>query len=198
MKHAFSALSAATAVLLTAVALATAALAAPLKLTPANPQPGGLKPGLTVKYAYAPEGRHIKYIADANKLLASGAERGKALRGLDYRDTKKGQKTLTSKRAENVAASISGYIRFDKPGVYEIDFFTNDGVDARIGGKQVGLFDGRQTCDSTIVSEVEVPSAGWYKLSATYFNRLNTSCLMMRWAPQGKQMQWVPNNVFGH
>lgn len=176
---------------------ASVAIGGPVKLTPANPQPGGLKSGLSVAYAYAPEGQHIKKLTDARGILKSGAQRGKPLRGLDYRDTNKGERTLTSKRAENVAASVSGYIRFDAPGIYDIDFFTNDGLDASIGGKRVGFFDGRQTCDSTVATQVEVPSAGWYKFNATYFNRLNTSCLMMRWAPKGSGMAWVPNNVFG-
>ena len=97
-----------------------------------------------------------------------------------------------------MAARIDGYIRFDKPGIYEIEFFTNDGLDARISGQRIGHFDGRQTCDSTFVTEVEVPQAGWYEFDATYFNRLNTSCLMMRMAERGKGMKWVPNSVFGH
>lgn len=178
--------------------IATAVGAAPLKLKPASPQPGGVKPGLSVTYGFAKQGQHIKYLSEARSALKSGAKRGAPLRGLDYRDTNKGEPTLTSGRAENVAASIKGYIRFDKPGVYEIDFFTNDGIDARIGGQRVGHFDGRQTCDSTIVSEVEVPQAGWYKLDILYFNRLNTSCLMMRMGTKGKKMQWVKNGVFGH
>lgn len=177
--------------------LASASLAAPLKLKPASPQPGGLKSGLSVSYGYAADGQHIKRLTDARAVLKSGAQPGKPLRGLDYRDTNTGEHTLTSNRAENVAASVNGYIRFDKPGIYEIDFFTNDGLNATIGGQRVGFFDGRQTCDSTVMAEVEVPSAGWYKFSATYFNRLNTSCLMMRWAPKGSNMKWVPNNVFG-
>lgn len=177
---------------------ATAALAAPLKLKPASPQPGSLRKGLSVVYGYAKENEHIKQLADARRVLRAGAQRGKPLRGLDYRDTAKGQNTLTSKRDENVAAAISGYIRFDAPGVYEIEFFTNDGLDARISGQRVGFFDGRQTCDSTFITEVEVPQAGWYKFDATYFNRLNTSCLMMRMGQKGKGLKWVPNSIFGH
>jgi len=179
------------------LAFASTAIGAPLKLEPANPQPGGLKSGLSVKYGYAAQGQHIKKLSDARAVLSSGAQNGKPLRGLDYRDTNIGENTLTSKRAENVAASVNGFIRFDKPGIYEIDFFTNDGLIAKIGGQRVGYFDGRQTCDSTVVAEIEVPSAGWYDFSAIYFNRLNTSCLMMRWATPGGGMKWVPNNVFG-
>ena len=43
-----------------------------------------------------------------------------------------------------------------------------------------------------------MPQAGWYEFDATYFNRLNTSCLMMRMAERGKGMKWVPNSVFGY
>ena len=187
-------LCAAAAVL--ALAAATVTGAAPLKLSPANPQPGGLKSGLSVSYAYPNE--DIRNLAEADRALRGGAQRGPALRGLDYRDTNPGEPTLTSKRDENVAAAINGYVRFDAPGVYEMDFYTNDGLDAYIGGQRVGRFDGRQPCDSTFVTEVEVPQAGWYEFKATYFNRLNTSCLMMRWARKGKPLKWVPNGVFGH
>lgn len=79
-----------------------------------------------------------------------------------------------------------------------MDFFTNDGLDARISGQQVGLFDGRQTCDSTYITEIEVPQAGWYDFEATYFNRLKTSCLMMRMGPVGAKLGWVSNAAFGY
>lgn len=180
------------------IATTAVAGAAPLKLTPANPQPSGLKPGLSVAYGYAPKGQDVRSLVDAGALLNKGAKRGPALRGLDYRDTSAGENTLTSTQGEQVAAAIKGYIRFDAPGVYEMDFYTNDGLNARISGQQVGHFDGRQPCDSTYVTEVEVPQAGWYAFDATYFNRLNSSCLMMRWAKKGKPLKWVPNNVFGY
>lgn len=176
--------------------IATTAAAGPPRLTPANPQPSGLKPGLNVVYGYAPEGQHIKTLSDARHYLKR-AEPGRPLTGLDYADTAKGEPTLTSKRAENVAARIWGYIRFDKPGVYDIDFLTNDGLHMEIGGQTVGHFDGRQTCDTIIGTQVEVPKAGWYELEGVYFNRLNTSCLHMRWAPAGGRLTWVPNSVFG-
>lgn len=186
-----------TALALAAVPLTSTMTAAePLKLTPADPQPGGVKQGLSVRYGYS-NGRDIRSLSDAASALRK-SEAGPALRGLDYADTDPGEPTLTSKRDENVAAAITGYIRFDAPGTYEVDFYTNDGLDARIGGQQVGFFDGRQACDSTYVTEVEVPQAGWYTFEATYFNRLNTSCLMMRRAKKGKPLKWVPNKVFGY
>lgn len=188
-----SVLTAAIAAL--AIIAAAALAAAPLRLTPADPQPGGLKPGLSVVYGFAPDGEHIKTLADARAVLRAQPRRGKPLSGLDYRD---GQPTLTSDRAENVAAQINGYVRFDAPGIYDLDFLTNDGLDVTIGGQRVGIFDGRQTCDSILGTQVEVPQAGWYKLDALYFNRLNTSCLHMRWASAGGKMSWVPDSAFGY
>jgi hypothetical protein len=177
------------------VTCATVLSAAPLKLQPANPQPSGLKPGLAVRYAYPVD---VKNLVEASSALKISAERGQPLTGLDYRDTNEGERTLTSKRAEHVVAGINGYVYFDKPGIHNIDFLTNDGLRARIGGQVVGKFDGRQACDSTIMSEVEVPSAGWYKVDILYFQRLGTACLHMRMGPQGKRPRWMPNKAFGH
>lgn len=179
---------------------ATTVMAAPLKLTPANPQPsaGQLKKGLAVKYGYVLKGQDIKSLADATQALQSRSERGKPLKGLDYRDTNEGDKTLTSKEAFNVAAAINGYVRFDQPGTYDIEFLTNDGLRATVGGQRVGFFDGRQACESTTIVTVQAPVAGWYKLDALYFQRLGTSCLHMRMGPSGGSMKWMPDSAFAH
>ncbi len=177
------------------VICATALSAAPLKLQPANPQPSGLKPGLSVRYAYPAD---VKNLAQASSALEINAELGQPLAGLDHRDTKAGQKTLTSDRAMNVVAGIKGYVHFANPGVYNIDFLTNDGLRASIGGQVVGHFDGRQACDNTVMSEVEVPKAGWYQVDVLYFQRTGTACLHMRMGPEGKRPRWMPNKAFGH
>lgn len=169
--------------------------AAPLKLTPADPQPRGLKPGLSVQYAYPDD---VKSLAEAKVALKQKAKPGRPLKGLDYRDTNEGDKTLTSDRAMHVAARIKGYVRFDKPGIYTVDFLSNDGMRATIGGQKVSQFDGRQPCEPTFGSDVEVPKAGWYKLEVLYFQRLGTACLHMRSAPKGKRATWMPDSAFGH
>ena len=175
-----------------AVLVATATFAAPLKLTPANPQPSGLKPGLAVKYAYPPDGKSLNQAERALKR----AKAGPALKGLDYRDTADGDNTLTAKQAHHVVAGISGYVKFDSAGTYTIDFLTNDGLNATVGGQTVGYFDGRQKCFETRAVQVEVPQAGWYDLQATYFQRVGSACLHMR-AGKGAP-DWMPNSAFGH
>ncbi|MEO0633130.1 MAG: PA14 domain-containing protein [Pseudomonadota bacterium] len=175
-----------------AVFMAAGAWAAPLKLTPANPQPSGLKQGLAVKYAYP---KDVKTLGNAERALRK-AKAGKPLAGLDYRDTNDGDKTLTSDRAHHVVAKITGYVKFDAPGTYAIDFLTNDGLDAKIGGQSVAYFNGRQPCQATRAVQAEVPQAGWYAVDITYFQRVGTSCLHMR-AGQGKAT-WMKNAAFGY
>ncbi len=174
---------------------ATSLAANVLQLTPANPQPTGLKKGLAVQYSYPSD---VKSLRDARRALERRAVPGPALTGLDYRDTSPGENALTSKQDQQVVARITGYVKFDAPGVYTIDFLTNDGLDAKISGQRVGYFDGRQTCQETFATEVNVPAAGWYPLDIVYFQRLQTSCLHMRRAPKGKRVNWMPNAAFGH
>ena len=117
------------------IVLATASLAAPLKLKPADPQPSGLKNGLAVSYAYPSD---VKTLGNAQNALRR-SKPGPALAGLDYRDTDDGDNTLTSKRAHHVVAKITGYVKFEAAGTYNIDFLTNDGLDASIGGVGGGI-----------------------------------------------------------
>lgn len=175
--------------------LANAGMAEPVLLTPSNPQPSGLKAGLNVKYSYSET--KFKTLDYARSLAKQNPQSGPPLRGLDYRDTKFGDMTLTSTAAWYLTATISGYFRFDAPGIYEIEFYTNDGLDASIGGQRVGYHDGIQGCMGTFVKQVEVPSAGWYDFEALYFQNAGTACLMMKTGKPGKNRKWVPNSAFG-
>ncbi|MES0827920.1 PA14 domain-containing protein [Ruegeria sp. SCP11] len=186
-----------TGALAAALALiAGAAISAPLKLQPANPQPNP-QAGLNVKYFGT--GNQHKKIRDLNqaKSLLSQAQPGKPLRGLDYRDTSKGEDVMTFDGAYNVAAEVTGYMRFDSPGTYELETWSNDGIEAWVGGQQIGHVNGVQGCEANQRTEVEVPQAGWYPLKIFYYQKLGTSCLMMKSGKQGEKFTWTPNNVFG-
>lgn len=172
--------------------MALPAWAAPLELTPANPQPSGLNNGLAVRYAYPPD---VKTLSQARQFVAK-AEPGTPLSGLDYRDTRDGDMTLTSTRAHHVVAGISGFVRFDETGTYTIDFLSNDGLEASIGGQEVVFFDGRHPCSESQAVEVNVPQAGWYEIEALYFQRTGSACLHMR-AGQS-EMEWMEDAAFGH
>lgn len=169
-----------------------AAIAAPLTLTPADPQPdeAALVEGLAVDYAYPPD---VKTLREAEDWLGYGTEPGEPLIGFDYPDTEEGEIVLTSKNTVYVVANINGYLRFDEPGIYELDFLSNDGLKVTIGGQEVAFFDGRHPCENAGVTQVNAPSAGWYDLNALYFQRLGTACLLAEWTPPGGSLDWIPN-----
>lgn len=177
-----------------ALALATASHANTLTLTPANPQPkaADLAPGLAVSYAY----RSVRSLDQAESAL-KGGKPGPALVGLSYLDGDEGDKTLTSNQATKVTAKIEGFIRFEAVGTFEVDFISNDGIVASIGGQQVALYDGVHGCEPAGAQSVKVPSAGWYALEATYFQRKGSACLLMDWSVSG-EMEPVPDSAFAH
>lgn len=178
-----------------AMLCASMGIAGAVTLTPADPQPGKLNEGLSVTYGYP--GGKVRSLADASSALKKG-KRGKPLAGLNYKDTNEGDLVLTSRREYQVAAAISGYVHFDAPGAYDIDFLTNDGLEVTLGGQPVARYDGIHACSSTRVTKVAVPVAGWYALEMTYFQKAGTSCLQMRMAPEGSKVTQVADSAFGY
>ncbi|WP_195820317.1 PA14 domain-containing protein [Roseobacter sp. MH60115] len=186
-----------SAILAIAFSVPVSALAAPVQLNPANPQPAAssLTPGLAVLYAFPGDVRTVK---DAQNALKRKSVAGAPLAGLSYDDNSEGDPTLTSDKATKVAAAISGYIKFDTPGTYVLDFLNNDGLEISIGGQVVGDYDEVHSCGYAGEIEVAVPKAGYYPLEATYFQRKGTACLMMEWGPDSDGLELVPDSAFFH
>lgn len=176
----------------TSVLLANASVAAPMKLELADPQPENVRQGLAVVYALD---ANPKTLDDAFDALSS-AQPGEPLLGMDYRDTADGDDTLTAGKAHKVVAGITGYVRFEEPGTYTVDFMSNDGLQMTIGGQEVAYFDGVHPCEFSEAVEVEVPATGWYAMEGVYFQRKGSSCLLMR-AGIG-EAQWLENESFGY
>lgn len=172
---------------------AVPAIGAPITLSPADPQPsaGSLSAGLAVSYAYPSD---VRTLEDATNALRKG-KKGPPLKGLSYIDNSEGDDTLTSRSSKKVAAGISGYIKFEKAGTFEVDVLSNDGIALSIGGQPVALYDEIHACEPAGVQEVVVPQAGWYAIEATYFQRKGTACLMMDWNVGGS-MGPVPDSAF--
>ncbi|MEM6941840.1 MAG: PA14 domain-containing protein [Pseudomonadota bacterium] len=187
------------AALLTTLLHAVPVAAEPLQLAPADPQPdaAALSPGLAVSYAYPGE---VRTLEDAAAALSKGRA-GPPLRGLSYEDNNEGDLTLTSKKDQKVAAQISGFIRFEVPGSYTLNVFSNDGITMILGEQQVAFYDGVHACEPAGEQEVLVPQAGWYALEATYFQRKGTACLIMDWvagSSDDADMVPVPDTAFSY
>jgi hypothetical protein len=177
--------------------LAVSAAAEVVKLTPADPQPSEaeLAPGLAVRYAYPGD---VKSLQDAKSYLEYETKDGPPLVGFDYPDTLDGEETLTAGQSIQVVAEITGYIRFERPGVHQLEFQSNDGLLVKISGEDVYRYDGRHPCESNGLNEVDVPEAGWYEIEAIYFQRVGTACLLMMWGDAASGLDWTPNEAFAY
>lgn len=186
------------AALCMALAVPHLAFAQPITLQPASPQPsaGALAQGLAVTYAVIPS--NVRTVKLAKNSLKKRGEPGRPIAGLTYEDTDVGDKVLTSERREKVAAEITGYIHFKAAGTYMLDFLANDGLQIAIGGQEVGFYDGVHPCGYVGEIEVNIPSAGYYPVEATYFQRKGTACLMMEWGPDSDGLEMVTSDVFFH
>lgn len=183
---------------LTAVSLMVggAVSAQVIELTPANPQPTGLKQGLSVVYAV--NDRTVRNLEPANRRIERFGEPGKPLSGLNYPDKGKGAPIMTSGRSELVSAMISGYIKFPSAGVYGVEFYTNDGAQIWISGQTVGQLDKVTACASAGRPKVNVPKAGWYDIKVLYFQKEGTACFESEWTPPGGKRQLIPDSAFGY
>jgi hypothetical protein len=182
-----------SAVIVAVLAGATAALAGFDNLTPAEPQPaaGTLQPGLAVNYVDV-KARHV------DEVEAGGdGEPGAPLPLLDYQSG--AGNVLTSEHADLIGARIRGFIKFDQAGRWLMATQSNDGVRVRIAG-QVVIEDPDVHSDQfSKNAELNIATAGWYKLDVTYFERKSTSTLQLYWQrPGGSEFEIVPAGAFGH
>lgn len=167
-----------------------------IELTPASPQPKGLKQGLKVSYFTGD--RQVRSLGAAKSRIKSSSKPGKPLKGLNYPDKGKGAPVLTAGIPELVVADIRGYIKFPAPGVYDLEFFTNDGAQVWISGKSVAKLDQITPCASAGRPKVKVPSAGWYDIKVLYFQKEGTACFESEWKKPGGSIQLIPDSAFGY
>jgi hypothetical protein len=172
---------------------AGAALASFDDLKPADPQPaaGTLQPGLAVNYVEV-KARHVDEVEEAG-----GGEPGPPLPQLNYQS---GAGTvLTSDHADMVGARIRGFINFDQPGRWLLATQSNDGVRVRIDGKIVVNDPDVHSDQFSMNAELNIATAGWYKLEVSYFERKSTSTLQLYWQrPGGTEFEIVPAAAFGY
>lgn len=166
-------------------------------LAPAVPQPSAeaLKPGLAVSYYHGVfnDTQEIPEWAAAKKGYP-----GEPLKMLDY--WVGDGEVLTSGRIDETGAHIVGLIHMAKAGDYTFSMHSNDGIDLKIGGKQV-IKDSSVHADrySDLVV-VKIAEPGWYPLDLLYFEKRNTSTLELFWLQPGEsgQLNHVPAAALAH
>jgi len=162
-------------------------------LKPVDPQPaaGTLQPGLAVNYVDV-KARHVNEVEEAGE-----GEPGPPLPQLNYQ-TGAGM-VLTSDHADMIGARIRGFINFDQPGRWLMATQSNDGVRVRLDGKVVVEDPDVHADQFSMNAELNIATAGWYKLEVTYFERKNTSTLQLYWQrPGATEFEIVPAAAFGY
>jgi hypothetical protein len=160
-------------------------------LRPAEPQPTQVTPGLAVEYTYV----KVNWI---EQLKGRKFEPGPPLANLNYRWG--GGNVLTSKVREEVGANITGFIRFEKPGVYGFEVTSNDGIWVELAGKMLHQDDGVHPDSTSDLLKVKIDQPGWYPLKITYFQKKGTASLVLAWVVPGEKSKPapVPPAAFAH
>jgi PA14 domain len=164
---------------------ATGAAGALTGLKPAEPQPAPdtLAPGLAVQYTYA-------IMNHVDEMKGRKFEPGPPITHLDWRMGT--GRVLTSKDNTGVGAMITGFVMFDKPGVYGLDVTSNDGVRVEIGGQLIHEDPGVHSDTTSDRIDVSVDKPGWYPITITYFQKRYTATLVVRWIAPGDKGKLAP------
>ncbi|MEK9660638.1 MAG: PA14 domain-containing protein [Alphaproteobacteria bacterium] len=166
-------------------------------LAPAKPQPAAdaLQPGLSVLYYWHKfsDTREITEIAEYRK-----GTPGEPIAMLDY--WVGDGEVLTSGRTDFVGAHITGFIHLSKQGTYTFTTHSNDGIDLKIGGKQIVKDSGIHSDRYSDLVNVKIAEQGLYPLDLLYFERQVTSTLELYWLQPGEsgQLNHVPAEAFAH
>jgi hypothetical protein len=167
-------------VVLGLLGLTTPAVAA--SISPMTPQPkaADLKDGLAVRY-YTSVFENILDLLDFMRIREGTA--GTPISELNY---KVGVgKVLTSNGNDFVGAHITGAIHLESAGTYKFEVTSNDGVRVNLGGQQIFQDPGVHPDTTSDPIPVEVTQPSWYPLEILYFEKKNTSTLILRWQPPG-------------
>lgn len=163
-------------------------------IAPVSPAPTALADGLAVTY-YFEKFENIDQLIEGMRRLKP--HEGEPLPTLNYRVGE--GKVLTSDSSNFVGAHITGLIHFEATGGYELEVTSNDGVRVSLSGEMI-YDDPEVHADWTsdpIPVNVETP--GWYALEVLYFEKKNTSTLIMRWKPPGAaDFEVVPEAALKH
>lgn len=162
---------------------------------PVSPQPNTttLNDGLAVRYYYA-KYNHIDELIDW--MSYEDGEVGDPLPDLNY-DVGPGN-VLTTTSSDLVGAEITGLIRFEQAGTYNLRVTSNDGVRLWVGGVQVFEDPGVHRDSTSDPLPIAVAEPGWYPLKILYYEKKGTSTLRLEWQSPGGGFAVVPASHLKH
>jgi PA14 domain len=154
-----------------------------LKPTEPQPEAARLKPGLAVQYTYA-------IMNHVDEMKGRQFEPGSPILHLDW--VMGTGRVLTSKAHEGVGAILTGFLQFEKPGVYGVNVTSNDGVRLEIGGRLIHEDPGVHSDTTSDRIDLKIDQPGWYPITITYFQKRHTATLVVRWIGPGEKGKLQP------
>jgi len=165
-------------------------------LTPASIDNSAIVAGLSVVYYKNYFKRHLMYLPE-NQSSEYPSYEGQPILQLNHQFGN--GLVFGSGTNRGIGMRLTGFIYFEKTGMYEMQAFSNDGVLVYLDGQKV-INDPEQHSDRLSNSAtITIAEAGWYRTKIEYFQRKGTATLKLMWKPPGSSdYSPLPASVYGH
>lgn len=161
---------------------------------PVAPQPAATRPGLMPVY-FTGMLEHVDNMPRGTD-LAKG-RRGAPVTVLDA-ESSSGVMWDSGER-RNYSVQMDGLIRLDRPGRYGFAATSNDGIRVTLDRHRVVDDPYVHATQTSPVTWIEVPQAGWYPLTVQFFQKGGTAALKLLWQPPGaSSLSVVPAAALAH
>ena len=155
-----------------------------------------LQPGLSVIYIFQ-KYRNVDQIPAGTAALRMG-RRGDPILVLNHQSGKK-EPVFASGRSQGVGMLMEGFLNLGKPGTYQWQALSNDGIRLFIDNRLIFEDPGVHADRLTPMGTNEVAQAGRHPVRIIYFQRKGTAALKLYWQPPGAaSFSLVPAEVYWH
>ncbi len=90
-------------------------------------------------------------------------------------------------------------MHIEKAGMHEFEVTSNDGIKILLGRQQIYVNPGVHADWVSDPIPVEIGAPGWYPLEVFYFEKKNTSTIILKWKPPGAEtFEVVPASHLKH
>jgi len=166
------------------------------EFTPVKLDPAVIRPGLTATYYLNFFKRNLTYLKKIKKEEFEIFQ-GEPIVQLNHQFGD--GEVFGSGTNRGVAMRMRGYMFFPKPGWYDMQALSNDGVIVFFEGQRV-LSDPKQHSDRlSHIAHFKINAEGWVPITVEYFQRKGTSALKLYWKiPASEEMVIVPKESYCH
>ncbi|WP_169728865.1 PA14 domain-containing protein [Desulfatirhabdium butyrativorans] len=159
-------------------------------LAPAGIQPADLAPGLDTRII-------DKLFSTINQMPEDVSfSKGKPIAKLDYQYDGSAPMFGTD-RNQSIGLVISGFLKFDPAGRYEIKAKSNDGIRIKLADKIIIEDPDVHSDRFSSVAILDAPQAGFVPLRIQYFQRKGSACLQLYWKrPGSDHFDIIPEEAY--